>query len=102
MKELFKKEPAIIIGIIMSLIALLAGFGLKINGQQVDLIRIFLESILPLLGGIAIRTQVFPTDHVEKLVEVAVASPKGTAFSEVENKLEVKEEKIAANEEKQP
>lgn len=92
---MFTKEPAVVIGAIMALLLLLIGFGVKISGQQVDLIRLFLESLAPLVAGIAIRTQVTPTIVANQQIQEGIDAPKGTTT--VEKVIEKVKEQNATN-----
>lgn len=69
---MWAREPAILIGAIMSLIALAVSFGLKISGEQINLINTFLIAATPLIGGIAIRSQVVPTEKANSQIMTAV------------------------------
>lgn len=80
---IFGKEPAVIIGAIMAGIALAVGFGLKISGQQIDLIKTFLEAALPLIAGLLIRTQVVPTQVANQQISAAIAAPPTTTVEQI-------------------
>jgi uncharacterized membrane protein YeaQ/YmgE (transglycosylase-associated protein family) len=52
----WKQEPAVILGLVGSAIALAVGFGLPISNEQVGLIMAFVTAAL----GIVTRSQVTP------------------------------------------
>ncbi len=51
------REPALIIGAVMAVLAVLAGFGLEVTGEQMALISAALVAI----GAIFTRSQVTPS-----------------------------------------
>lgn len=77
------KEPAAIIGVIMAALALAIGFGLKVSGQQVDLIQTFLTAAIPVVGSLIIRSQVVPVAKANEQIQVGINSPKGTDVQDV-------------------
>lgn len=72
---MFGREPARILAVIGAGLALAVGFGLKISGQQVNLIMVFSAALITLLAGEATRSQVVPTQVADKQIEIAKASP---------------------------
>lgn len=83
---MFRREPAVIIGAIMSLIALLVGFGLKISGEQINLINTFLSALAPIIAGVVIRSQVSPRQDILTALE----QPKGTSLEDLKEAIEKK------------
>lgn len=55
---IFAKEPAMVIGVIMTFLALAAQFGIAISNDQRVAIQDFVTSLLPLLAAIFIRPNV--------------------------------------------
>lgn len=53
---LWNREPAMILAVLQTLLALLIGFGLKLSGDQVALIMAFSTALL----GLITRSQVTP------------------------------------------
>lgn len=53
---LWNREPAMILAVLQTLLALLIGFGLKLSGDQVALIMAFSAALL----GLITRSQVTP------------------------------------------
>lgn len=86
--SLFSKEPAILIGAIMSALALAVSFGLKISGEQINLINSFLIAAMPLISGLVIRSQVVPTGKADAQIRTAVRMPEGTSVGAVIAKTE--------------
>jgi uncharacterized membrane protein len=68
------REPARILAVIGAALALAVGFGLRLNGQQVNLIMVFAAALITLLTGEATRSQVVPMVVADKQIEVAKAS----------------------------
>ena len=56
LQNLWNREPAIIMGLVTSLIALAVGFGLSISGEQVALITAAVAAVL----SVVTRSQVSP------------------------------------------
>jgi hypothetical protein len=71
---MFKRNPARILGVIAAALALAVGFGLKISGEQVDLIMILAAAVIPLMAGEATRSQVVSIAVADKQIEIAKAS----------------------------
>lgn len=59
--NVIKNEPALIIGAITSLLALLVSFGVQVTETQTEAITNLLIAVLPLIAAFATRTQVTPT-----------------------------------------
>ena len=70
----FRLEPARILGVIGAGLALALGFGLRISGEQVNLIMVFAAAIIALFVGETTRTQVVSVAMADKQIEVAKAS----------------------------
>lgn len=71
MGSIFKKEPALIIGALMALIALLVTFGLPISAEQQKALEDALWLVLPLIGfgAVATRQSVVAPANVGALVK---------------------------------
>ena len=54
---IFKREPAVILGLVSALIAVAIGFGLDITSEQVGLIMAAVSAVI----GVITRSQVSPT-----------------------------------------
>lgn len=72
----------------MSAIALAVSFGLKISGEQINLINTFLIAATPLIGGIAIRSQVVPTEKSNSQIRTAIKMGRDSTVKEVITKNE--------------
>jgi len=77
LRRLLETEPAVLIGVVTSALALAVNFGLPITGVQVDAIVQFVTNLLLMGGAIfAVRQSVFAPATVEKIVEeVSPAGP---------------------------
>lgn len=80
---MFGREPALILGFIGAAIALAVGFGLKVSGEQINLIMVFAAAAITLFTGIATRSQVVPTEKANAQIATAVKMPTGTTVEEV-------------------
>ena len=58
---IFGREPVMYMAIIQAGLALAAGFGLNLDGQQIALIMAFAAAVL----GFIARSQVTPTDKTQ-------------------------------------
>lgn len=85
---MFGREPAMILSFIGAALALAIGFGLKVSGEQVNLIMVFAGAAIPLLTGVATRSQVVPTEKANAQIELAIAGPSTATVSEVIKKEE--------------
>lgn len=72
-----------ILSFIGAALALAIGFGLKVSGEQVNLIMVFAGAAIPLLTGVATRSQVVPTEKANAQIETATRMPEGTSVAEV-------------------
>lgn len=71
---IFNREPAVILAFIGAAVALAVGFGLRVSGEQVNLIMVFAAAGITLLTGVVTRSQVVPNVVADKQIEVAKAS----------------------------
>jgi hypothetical protein len=71
---MWQREPARILALLAAGLALAIGFGLKISGEQVNLIMVFAAAAIPLIAGEATRSQVVPVTVADKQIEIAKAS----------------------------
>lgn len=62
---MFGREPALIIGAVMSAIALAVAFGVQVSETQTEAIAKFLAALLPLVGGVTTRQMVVPVTKIE-------------------------------------
>lgn len=63
--KLWGLEPAMIIGVIVSVISLLIAYGVNITSEQETGIRAVANAVLIMLGAYVTRQQVIPTRKVE-------------------------------------
>ena len=80
---MFKREPARILAVLGAGLALAIGFGLKLSGEQVNLIMVFAAATIALLVGETTRSQVVPTQIADKQMEIAKASPVNRPTEEI-------------------
>lgn len=80
---MFGREPARILAVLGAALALAIGFGLKISGEQVNLIMVFTAALIPLLAGEATRSQVVPTDKANAQIETAIGMPQDSTVEQV-------------------
>lgn len=80
---MFGREPAVILGFIGAAIALAVGFGLRISGEQVNLIMVFAAAAIALATGGAIRSQVVPTEKANAQINTAIKMPKDSTLKQV-------------------
>ncbi len=66
MGKLWGKEPAMIVAAILAVISVARNFGLALDDVQVDSIQTAIESVLILIAGAVVRTQVTPTESVNQ------------------------------------
>jgi uncharacterized membrane protein len=71
---MFGREPARILAALGAALALAVGFGLKISGEQINLIMVFSAAVIALGIGEATRSQVVSMAVADKQIEVAKAS----------------------------
>lgn len=71
---MFKREPARILAVLGAGLALAIGFGLKISGEQVNLIMVFTAALTALVVGETTRSQVVPVIVADKQIEIAKTS----------------------------
>jgi predicted amino acid-binding ACT domain protein len=67
--NLWAKEPARIVGIVVAVIALLVSFGVQISGEQQAAIVGVVTAIVVVLGGEVTRSQVYSPNSVDKIIE---------------------------------
>jgi len=80
---MFGREPARILAVIGAGLALAVGFGLSLNGQQVNLIMVFSAAVITLIAGEVTRSQVVPTEKANSQIETAIRMPTGTTVDQV-------------------
>lgn len=80
---MFGREPAVILGFIGAALALAIGFGLKVSGEQVNLIMVFAAAGITLLTGVVTRSQVVPTEKANAQIETAISMPSNSTVKEV-------------------
>lgn len=80
---LFNREPARILAVLGAALALAVGFGLKISGEQINLIMVFAAALIALGTGEAIRSQVVPVKVADKQIEIAKAASIDTPNHEI-------------------
>lgn len=80
---LFNREPAVILGFVGALVALAVGFGLRVSGQQINLIMVFAAAGITLFTGVVTRSQVVPTVVADKQIEVAKAATINTPNEQI-------------------
>lgn len=80
---MFGKEPAVILGFLGAALALAIGFGLRVSGEQVNLIMVFAAAAITLLTGVVTRSQVVPTERANDQIQVGINSPPDTTVAEV-------------------
>ena len=57
---MWNREPAVIIGAVASAVALLVAFGVHVTDEQAKAVLGAAAAMLPLIAGIATRSQVSP------------------------------------------
>ncbi|WP_152185609.1 hypothetical protein [Segeticoccus rhizosphaerae] len=60
MLDRIKKEPALVVGIIVAVLGVLASFGLGVTDTQAGKIIALAQALLPLLGAGIVRSKVTP------------------------------------------
>lgn len=85
---MFGREPAVILGFIGAALALAIGFGLKISGEQVNLIMVFSAAAISVATGVATRSQVVPTEKANAQIQTAISMPSTSTVTEVIRKEE--------------
>lgn len=89
--KIFGREPAFWIGLVMSLVTLAISLGVQLSTEQVDSIKVIvtaLFSLVPLITGLTIRTQVVEVDKAKAQIQIGINSPTGTRVEEVIKKEE--------------
>jgi hypothetical protein len=71
---LLNREPARILAVVGAALAVAVGFGLRVSGEQINLIMVFIAAAITLLTGEATRSQVVPKAVADKQIEIAKAS----------------------------
>lgn len=80
---MFGREPAVILSFIGAALALAIGFGLKVSGEQVNLIMVFAAAGITLATGIVTRSQVVPTEKANAQIQTAISMPSNATVSDV-------------------
>lgn len=80
---MFGREPAVILGFIGAALALAIGFGLRVSGEQVNLIMVFAAAAITLLTGVVTRSQVVPTEKANAQIETAIRMPSSASVHDV-------------------
>lgn len=80
---MLKREPARILAVVGAALALAIGFGLKLSGEQVNLIMVFAAAVIPLLVGETTRTQVVPVEVANTQIRTAVRMAPDTELADV-------------------
>lgn len=88
---MFGREPAVILSFIGAALALAIGFGLKVSGEQVNLIMVFAAAGITLATGIVTRSQVVPTEKANAQIQTGINSPSNTTVEEVIAQTEAEE-----------
>lgn len=85
---MFGREPALILGFLGAALALAIGFGLKVSGEQVNLIMVFAAAGITLATGVVTRQQVIPTEKANAQIETAIRMPNTATLQQVIDKQE--------------
>lgn len=80
---MFGREPAVILGFIGAALALAIGFGLRVSGEQVNLIMVFAAAGIALATGVVTRSQVVPTETANAQIQTAISMPSTATVTEV-------------------
>lgn len=85
---MFGREPALILSFLGAALALAIGFGLKVSGEQVNLIMVFAAAAIPLVTGVVTRQQVVPTETANAQIQTAIRMPADATVQQVIDKQE--------------
>lgn len=66
MTDTIHREPAVITGVLVSLLNLLIVFGVPLTGDQKEALVAFATTVLVLAGALLVRSQVSPTPQKPK------------------------------------